>query len=311
MRRSTRSNSSPYRTYLLAGILAAALMTSPIGMPSGIAEQTAQATPVGQIVKLRGAAEITRGRVSLPLVLGAAVQPGDVVKTGPGGRLKLHFIDGSTVALGESAELEIGGYTVSADPASRDALLELGQGTLHALAAKAGPGSRFEIRTALAYSAVRGTEWFVDAAPTETDVAVVTGRVGVGLAKISAESAVSIGRNAKIAVSTPGGQDDAQLGQPRLLTESEIAALLAKTEMPGEELDFNLTAAPALDFPTPTSAPDGAAPGSPAPGQKRDCLTSNMEGCGRGGDKDGGNNGGRGGNSDHNKDHESGGGSGT
>jgi hypothetical protein len=291
---------------LIFFILVSCLVASPVRVTSVSADQVMQAMPVGQVVKLRGPAEITRKNATLPLLLGTALVPGDEVKTGPGGRLKVAFSDGSSVALGENARLRIENFAVSA-PQTRDALLALGQGTLHAIAAKAGPGSRFEIRTSLAFSAVRGTEWFVFADPAETDVAVINGRVGVGLARISAESAVSIGRDTKIVV-TPGGG----LGNPRLLTKAEIGRLLLATDAPGGELPFDLSTAPKLEFPLAQPADRGAAePSSPGGAQKRRvCLISGLIDCNdRGNDHDrGGSDRGKG--SDHHKsDHDSGGGS--
>lgn len=289
------------RRRLLAGAFILAIGATAVGLPSTLADQPSQPAPVGQVVKLRGSAEITRGRLSLPLPPGAALQAGDVVKTGAGTRLKLQFIDGSTIALGENAELKITEFTVADAPNTRAALMTLTQGTLHALAAKAGPGSRFEIRTNLAYSAVRGTEWFVIATATETDVAVVTGRVGVGLAKISAESAVSIGRQAKIAVGAETGLED-----PRMLSDAELADLLSKTDSPEADLPFDLGTAPALAFPIAvpgTGGPELDKPNSEIQGKKRDCLRTGAGGCsGRGNDKDHDS---RGGGSSHDHDHDS------
>lgn len=291
---------------LIAVALACCLVARPMGAQPVSADEATQPAPVGQIVKLRGGAEITRESATLPLRIGTALVPGDEVATGPGGRLKIVFSDGSTVALGENARLKIEGFAVS-PPQARDALLAFGQGTLHAIAAKAAPGSRFEIRTSLAYSAVRGTEWFVVADAAETDVAVIDGRVGVGLARITAESAVSIGRNAKIAVTSGNG-----LSQPRLLTKAEIGQLLLATDVPGVELPYDLTTAPKLEFPRVHPGADGAAtPAAPETTPKlRDCLRSGDIECDdRGSDRDRGTSDRGKGSDHHDSDHESQGGS--
>jgi hypothetical protein len=131
---------------------------------------------------VRGSASLEHAGLRSALLAGTALSEGDTITTATGARVKLHFGDGSEVRLGENAELKI--VSVKVDPAAgtRNILLQLPIGLLRAVAAKFhnSTGSSFEIHTGIAYSAVRGTQWIVDADKVETNVYVQEGRVAVG-----------------------------------------------------------------------------------------------------------------------------------
>jgi hypothetical protein len=102
--------------------------------------------------------------------------------TGAGARVKLHFADGSDVRLGENGTLRIEAVKIDGAAGTRNILLRLPAGLLRAAAAKLSKntGSSFEIHTGVGYSAVRGTQWIVDAQAVETKVYVQEGRVAIG-----------------------------------------------------------------------------------------------------------------------------------
>lgn len=52
---------------------------------------------------------LERGRIVKPLLLGAELENGDVIRTGNGARVYLQMADGSVVKLGERARLQVGG----------------------------------------------------------------------------------------------------------------------------------------------------------------------------------------------------------
>lgn len=52
---------------------------------------------------------LERGRIVKPLLLGAELENGDVIRTGSGARVYLQMADGSVVKLGERARLQVGG----------------------------------------------------------------------------------------------------------------------------------------------------------------------------------------------------------
>jgi hypothetical protein len=78
---------------------------------------------VAQAVKTRGDIRITRDGGDLSCGQGTAVQLGDVIKTGPDARLRLRFVDGSILTLGENTKLSVDLFAVDAGNKSRTLLL--------------------------------------------------------------------------------------------------------------------------------------------------------------------------------------------
>lgn len=250
----------------------------------------AWADPVAQVVRMSGAATLLRDNATAPLSLGALLESGDHLTTDATGRVRLQLIDGSVVNLGSATEFSID-EVVSAGPGTpREIELELQSGALRAHAAPATPQSRFEIRTPMAITAVRGTEWGILASPTQSDVLVFSGRVGVRKNEVSGKSAVSLTRTLGVTVT------DAGLGQSSRWPQNEVDALLAATDVPGAERPFDLNDAPALDL---TPLPRKALPDSPNnPKRSTDkCIDPDSKLCERRGkgDRD----------KEHGSDHES------
>jgi hypothetical protein len=135
-----------------------------------------------QITGLRGSATLVHSGVRAAVVSGMVLSTGDTITTQAGARVKLRFADGSEVRLGENATLRIEAVTFDAAAGTRNILLRLPIGLLRAAATKLtkSTGSSFEIHTGVGYSAVRGTQWIVDAQQAETRIYVQEGRVAVG-----------------------------------------------------------------------------------------------------------------------------------
>lgn len=254
----------------------------------------AWAEPVAQVVKLSGNVMVTRDNVSAPLVLGAAIEPGDKLSTDASSRVRLHLIDGSVINLGSASELSIDDVVSQGPGTERQIGLDLWIGALRAFAAPATPDSRFEIRTPKAITAVRGTEWGILASAVQSDVLVLTGRVGVRKNEVSGKSAISLTRTLGVTVTDQG------LGQITRWSEAQVAALLAATEVTGPEMGFDLGKAPALNLtPVPPVEP-AQIPKATKPEKK--CLDQGSNTCGKGGrDRD----------HDRDKDHDHDSGSGN
>ncbi|HVT50717.1 MAG TPA: FecR family protein [Dongiaceae bacterium] len=123
---------------------------------------------VGQAVKTLGDVRLTRDGADMTVGPGTALQLGDVIKTGPGARLRLRFVDGSILTLGESTTMSIDIFAIDGTNNSRTVVLTVLNGIVNAAAAKSGESQfDYQIKTANAYSAVRGTKWIV-AAPKNT-----------------------------------------------------------------------------------------------------------------------------------------------
>lgn len=249
----------------------------------------ALAEPVAQVIRLTGNAELVRGNAKGPITLGTALEPGDLVKTDATGRVRLHFIDGSTVNLGSQSDLLVAAFASQGPGTERQAELALGQGALRADAAPATPKSRLEIRTPLAVTAVRGTEWGILSAALQSDIIIFSGRVGVRRNIVSGESAISLTRTHGITVTAAG------LGPIGRWSAEQLAAFDAATAVPGTDIPFNLGAAhqPSL---TPIILQRESLPAKPNRNSSRcqdrttsDCQRDSRDGGNKGGGgKDGG-----------------------
>ncbi|MBK8158232.1 MAG: FecR domain-containing protein [Rhodospirillaceae bacterium] len=240
-----------------------------------VSTSLAWADPVAQVVKLSGNVEVTRGAASAPLVLGAALEPGDRLKTDASSRVRVQLIDGSIINLGSESELSIENVVSAGPGTDRQVGLDLWLGALRAFAAPATSKSRFEIRTPRAITAVRGTEWGILANAVQSDVLVLSGRVGVRKNEVSGVSATTLTRTLGVTVTDQG------LGQITRWNEAQVAALMAATEVPGPERGFDLGTAPALDLAPAAKpvAPDNEQ-GKSKPG-KQNCPDPDTFSCKR------------------------------
>nr|WP_298690008.1 FecR family protein [uncultured Dongia sp.] len=262
----------------------------------------AWADPVAQVVKLSGTVAVTRDNATAPVVLGAALEPGDKLTTDASSRVRLQLIDGSVINLGSASQLSIDDVVSQGPGTERQIGLDLWIGALRAFAAPATSDSRFEIRTPKAITAVRGTEWGILASAAQSDILVLTGRVGVRKNEISGKSAISLTRTLGVTVTDQG------LSQITRWTEAQVAALMAATDVPGPEIGFDLGSAPALDLTpiapvapqTPTKKTDGKG--------KKLCQDPDSFNCRGGRDSDRGHDGsgGKSGGNDGGHDHDSG-----
>jgi hypothetical protein len=114
-----------------------------------------------------------------PLTLGAELYEGDSVRTAAGARLKLEFIDGSVVQLGEGTELALEWFLYAPEEQTQNVLLQASAGIFRVIAELLLPRSAFVVQTATAAASVRGTDWIVEAAPGATAIVVLDGRVAV------------------------------------------------------------------------------------------------------------------------------------
>lgn len=249
----------------------------------------AWADPVAQVVRLSGTATVTRDAATAPLILGAALETGDRLATDANGRVRLQLIDGSVINLGSLATFDIVDVKSSGPGTDREVGLELLTGALRAFAAPATPNSRFEIRTPRAITAVRGTEWGVIAMPAQSDVLVMSGRVGVRKNEISGHSAISLTRTLGVTVT------DAGLGAITRWPQAQVEAWQAATDVPGAEVPFNLGAAPALDLVPLAPKPSQETPNLPTQKKIQRCLDPDASACKK--DSQG---------RDHDRDHDKG-----
>ena len=131
----------------------------------GICGLALAAAPVGQVKTVKGEAWIERGAQRIPVAVGTAVEPTDVLRTGKDGSLGISFVDNSRMALGPRSQLAIERFEF--DSTTHDGRFDtrLRKGTLSAVSGKIAHRSpeAMTVRTRSTILAVRGTEFVVSA----------------------------------------------------------------------------------------------------------------------------------------------------
>jgi ferric-dicitrate binding protein FerR (iron transport regulator) len=135
------------------------------------------AQEVGKIMSIVGTAEVLRKEQWQSISLHEALQPGDIVRTGPGSRLAVLLADGSQIKVNANSRLAL---KQAALPTGHVAvrlmrsLLRLFSGEIWIRSL----GEPLEIETLAAVATIRGTELNLAVGPTDTArLAVVEGVV--------------------------------------------------------------------------------------------------------------------------------------
>ena len=113
------------------------------------------------------------------LSLGDPVYVAETVDVAAGAKLRLRMNDGSIISIASGTRLTIADYRVGDGGQSRAATLSLGMGLLRAVVSALKGPAHFEVDTATGVAAVRSTDWFIEAKPRSTRVAVLEGRVSL------------------------------------------------------------------------------------------------------------------------------------
>ena len=249
----------PGRTWFTRGRFVLFLL-----LAQAISIAPAVADTVGQIVKMRGTATLTREKASVPLVLGNLLEPGDRISTDTGARLKIQYVDGSTTTLGEDSILTISNFEFDAQSHRRDATLWLNSGIMNIVtaASKTVTGdSRFIVHTDDAFAATRGTEWIVIAGPQSSDICILKGQVSVGLEAASRRASLTAGAGTWVPVDSQKG-----IGKSFAIPDDVLVKMQEATASLGEEVPYDPASAPPVALPAPSAAPEA----EPAPKQEEE-----------------------------------------
>jgi hypothetical protein len=195
---------------------------------------------VGEVSKLRGQARASRDGGNVMLDVGTKIQSGDTIVTGPDARLKLQFLDGSAMTLGETSKLTIDKAQFDGS-GKRNIAATLIDGIVRCAVAKAAPGSDFSVSSSLVTSAARGTEWIVSIKNHTTSLLVLDGVVnakGIGetledLPNAPIASGVDLSVKQGLAVGEPArsiGLDAKDMGHPMNWKPERIDKLVAATD---------------------------------------------------------------------------------
>ena len=150
----------------------------PIGTPIRIPVALARAVPVeARVVAVVGDAR-SGGTALTP---GAMLGPGAEVATGKDGYVTIELADGSRLVLQAQSRLQIREHARYPELGAHRSAVHVEEGRVETLAAPQQGGGRFEIRSPLATTAVRGTSFriAVDGAAKRKSSEVLTGSVAV------------------------------------------------------------------------------------------------------------------------------------
>lgn len=178
-----------------------------IGSTLKIDPKLLKSTPINaRLSAVSGAVDLETNGARAPARAGMVLVEGQRLITGPGGFATFEMADDSRVTLPSNSSLRIDRMRqiILNNAPQRVFQMDQGRGTISATP-NPNPGGRFEVRTPVSISAVRGTEFRVGQDPTGTraQTEVLKGAVGVDLASASTEGPpVTAGFGVS---ATPGG----------------------------------------------------------------------------------------------------------
>lgn len=141
---------------------------------------TSNAVPA-TIADVQGVARLTRASgETLPLKGGERASLGDRLNTDSDSSVIIRFADASLLTLHESSAMRFDHLSAHGETGMVDSRVNLLSGRLETrVQPTQGPGSRFEISTPAAISAVRGTEYRAAATAASANIEVIEGSVEV------------------------------------------------------------------------------------------------------------------------------------
>ena len=184
---------------------------------------------IGEVTALEGQANVQRAgsAQAMPLRVQSPVYRGDTIKTLEASKIKLLLIDGTGLTLGERGTMTLSQLVYAPQRNTHQGVVSIVSGIFRAVTRKVLPQTTFEVRTATAVAAVRGTQWLGEVTPDTTAIVVLDGEVAVAHADASVRGEV---------VLTPGMGTDVQ-GKapptaPRQWAEKRVSTLLQATALP-------------------------------------------------------------------------------
>ncbi len=122
----------------------------------------AMAAPVGQVTKVLGSADVTRGETpAQPLKAGDPIEEHDVLRTKRGSLLEVTMSDGSQLTLAENTRLEVTRYVTGDHP---QGIFDLARGKVRSVVTKvfSSRSESFRVRTPTAVVGVSGTDFVTE-----------------------------------------------------------------------------------------------------------------------------------------------------
>lgn len=184
---------------------------------------------IGQVAALQGQATVQRAgsAQTMPVSVQSPVYRDDTIQTLEASKIKLFLIDGTELALGERGMMTLSQFVFAPQRQTHRGVVSIARGIFRAVTRKVLPQTTFEVRTATAVAAVRGTQWLGEVTPDTTAIVVLEGEVSVVHADARVRGTV---------VLTPGLGTDVK-GQspptaPRQWPEKRVSTLQQATALP-------------------------------------------------------------------------------
>ena len=158
------------RNFVGSLVAAASLLASTHSLAAGV--------DMGAAVIVVGEASVTSGEQRTPLAIGMRVSSGDIVRTGPTGRVQLLLADSSLVNVGPASDLRLATLRAGGGGAG-GVSLKLVVGKIWARVSHLlGSNPDFSVDSGNAVAGVRGTSFFTGVIPDGTsETTVVRGTV--------------------------------------------------------------------------------------------------------------------------------------
>jgi hypothetical protein len=146
---------------------------------TGLAPPKLDVSPIGKVITLAGAVRIEHTAAvvvqanlpasgSVPTKIGDAVFLGDLIQTGPDGKLGVTLADGTSFNMSANARIEVDEFVYDPKGHSNSALLSLTKGTFTFLAGSIAHDGDLKIDTPVATMGIRGTAPRVEILPDGT-----------------------------------------------------------------------------------------------------------------------------------------------
>jgi hypothetical protein len=156
-----------HATWLVFALAAASFAhATPAKAQSAQQQQARLASAIGKVVSVSGAVTIDRANAavvqasagSAPQVKdGDLVYRGDVVSTGPDGKVSLVFADGTAFNVSNNARMELNEFVYNPDGKSNSSMFNLVRGAFTFVAGKIAKTGNMRLDTPVATMGIRGT----------------------------------------------------------------------------------------------------------------------------------------------------------
>jgi hypothetical protein len=113
---------------------------------------------IGSVTEVKGKSDVVRKAKPIATAPRLSIQSMDTVRTGAG-RVKIVFVDNSTVSVTEQSKLVIDSFVYDPNPKNSKMALKFASGTVRFQTGKGMPKSNISLKTPSATIAVRGTDF--------------------------------------------------------------------------------------------------------------------------------------------------------